>query len=63
MFKETHFRKKTYSQYMYSPNTIKNIKIVYLTWNFVGLSAVSDNADENTFSNFFAKLKSNLKIV
>ncbi len=48
---------------MYSPNTIKNVKIAYLTWNFVWLSAVSDSADENTFSNIFAKSKSNSKII
>jgi hypothetical protein len=49
---------------MYSPNTIKkymnylpNLKI------FFRLSAVSDNADENTFSNIFVKSKPNSKIV
>ncbi len=48
---------------MYRPNTIKNVKIAYLIKIFFCLSAVSDNADENTFSNIFAKSKPNSKIV
>ncbi len=61
-FKEIPFR-KTCILDMYSPNTIKKVKIAYLTTNFFWLSAVSDSTDGNTFSNIFAKSKPNSKIV
>ncbi len=49
---------------MYSPNTLKKYKncLPNLTI-FVWLSAVFDNADENTLSNIFARSKPNSKIV
>ncbi len=58
-----HLLEKTYILDMYSQTLLKNVKIAYLTRNFFWLSAVSDSADENTFSNIFAKSKPNLKIV
>ncbi len=48
---------------MYSPNTIKKCENCLPDLKFFWLSAVSDSADENTFSNIFAKSKPNSKIV
>ncbi len=41
---------------MYSPNTIKNVKIAYLTWNFI-----LHSADENTFFEYLREIETEFK--